>query len=308
MVAKTNRKTNRKQSAIGWLLSFFGFVWVDPGQIPKPKTKQLNISLLSKKKILIIKGYKIAQRRRQFRIPLSQSTTLAFKLNKPAGRPKKPKLLRLSLPGQKRIFVRANLVSAVMLLLIGSGGLIFFGWQVINPPLRTGTFHPPVIKLEPLKQPQKQTPNLPRSLPKSLHVEAIGINASFVEIGRLADDSLEVPSSFDAVGWYKDSPTPGEIGPAVVVGHLDSPKNIAVFWRLHELQPGQIIEVARADNSIAKFRVDEVSQFSQDSFPTERVYGAIDYAGLRLITCGGQFNKATQNYSHNTVVFASMLP
>ncbi|MBI4101059.1 class F sortase, partial [Candidatus Microgenomates bacterium] len=94
---------------------------------------------------------------------------------------------------------------------------------------------------------------------------------------------------------------------AIVVGHIDNYRGPAVFWKLGQLQPGDVVEIDRADGTTVKFKVEAIKQFSQDQFPTAEVYGNIDHAGLRLITCGGQFNRITRQYSDNTVVFASMV-
>lgn len=151
------------------------------------------------------------------------------------------------------------------------------------------------------------TVTLQESEPTHLTIEKIGVSAPFIMIGKEADGSLEVPGRPDVVGWYNKAPTPGELGPAIVVGHVDRPGGTAVFWRLRELVPGDTFEIKRADGSVAKFKVDSVKQFRQDKFPTNEVYGNIDHAGIRLITCGGVFDRQTRNYSHNTVVYGSLI-
>lgn len=152
-----------------------------------------------------------------------------------------------------------------------------------------------------------QTLSLTKSIPVLLNIPDVAIQTPLIQVGLNTDNTLEVPASYEVAGWYKFSPTPGEIGPAVIVGHVDSYRGPAVFWRLSELLPGQIIEVTRQDGSVAKFSVTDVKQFDQNAFPSQEVYGNIDYAGLRLITCGGTFNRATGNYSHNTVVYAKLV-
>lgn len=271
---------------------------------------ELRLSLPGRKKLVLTLSNTIPRRRRQISMPLFGIIffILTIGLRYPPGRRKKVKPLTLNLPGKRRLSVQPAVLTAVISLIIGSAGVVYFGSLVARPALGVGSFSPPAVVIQKAKPAIHASPSLPRSLPQSLRISAVGINAPFVEIGRQADDTLAVPNGYDIVGWYNGSPTPGEIGPAVVVGHLDSPRNVAVFWRLHELQLGQIIEITRADGSMAKFKVDEVNQFAQEHFPTDRVYGAINYAGLRLVTCGGQFNRATQHYSHNTVIFASFVP
>ena len=117
-----------------------------------------------------------------------------------------------------------------------------------------------------------------------------------------------MPERYDIAAWYDGSPTPGERGPSVIVGHVDTYRGPAVFFYLKELQPGQKLYIDREDGSRVTFKVDRMILVDQDAFPTQEVYGNIDYAGLRLITCGGAFNPATGHYLQNTVIFATYVP
>jgi LPXTG-site transpeptidase (sortase) family protein len=121
------------------------------------------------------------------------------------------------------------------------------------------------------------------------------------------DKTLEVPKKYEQVGWYKNSPTPGELGPSILVGHLDSSNAPAVFYKLSDLKQGDKIEVTREDGSTATFQVDSLRVVEQDNFPTKDVYGAIDYAGLRLITCDGQYLKNKGHYSNNLIIYSSLV-
>lgn len=116
---------------------------------------------------------------------------------------------------------------------------------------------------------------------------------------------METPDDYVRAGWYKFSPTPGELGPSIITGHVDNYQGPAVFFYLKDLQPKQKILITREDESIVTFEVDDVELFDQNAFPTDRVYGNIDHAGLRLITCGGDFNVMTGRYLQNIVVYAS---
>jgi len=127
-----------------------------------------------------------------------------------------------------------------------------------------------------------------------------------MDLGLMPDGSLEVPPDGTLAGWFTGAPTPGELGPAVIAGHVDwiGP---AVFHDLPLVVPGELIDVARADGSTAVFSVTEVGVYPKDAFPTEAVYGAVSFAGLRLITCDGVFDKATGHYKDNFVVFAELV-
>jgi sortase (surface protein transpeptidase) len=147
---------------------------------------------------------------------------------------------------------------------------------------------------------------LGRSEPLRLQIDKVEIDAPMVAVGLNSDQTMEVPGPHD-VGWYDKGPTPGEKGPAVLVGHVDYIDDIAVFWRLRELAPGDTFKIIRTDGAVVTFRVDSIKQFDQDNFPTQAVYGPLNYAGIRLITCGGTFNPETHHYTENTVVFGAMI-
>lgn len=159
---------------------------------------------------------------------------------------------------------------------------------------------------------QKPLPaTLPRSRPVSMDIPAIDVHSVVREVGRTADGALETPAPgpyYDDAAWYRHSPTPGSMGPAILLGHVDSAANgPSVFFRLGELRRGDRVSVTRADDKVAVFVVDEVHRYAKDNFPTETVYGDIDHAGLRIITCGGAFDDAAGHYLDNVVVFASLV-
>ncbi len=143
-----------------------------------------------------------------------------------------------------------------------------------------------------------------KSLPTQLSIPDIAVNTNLIQLGKNDDGTMQTPESYDVAGWYQYSPTPGEIGPAVITGHVDNYKGAAVFYRLKELRPGQKIVVNREDGSTATFSVTRLEQFDQDHFPTEAVYGNTKDSELRVITCGGPFNHLSGQYTQNTVVFA----
>lgn len=161
---------------------------------------------------------------------------------------------------------------------------------------------------QPVPSAQEAAVVLAHSEPVRLRIPSIGVDAAFEEpLGVDADKEIEVPRDFDTVGWYKYGPTPGELGPAVVLGHVDSYKGPEVFYSLRKLAPGERIEIDRTDGTTATFEVTRLETVSQSAFPTEEVYGNIDHAGLRLITCSGVYDHGTRRYSHNLIVFARLL-
>lgn len=156
--------------------------------------------------------------------------------------------------------------------------------------------------------PASKTPkHYPKSQPVSISIPDIDVETSISAVGNNPDGSMVVPADWHTAGWYEHSPTPGQIGPSIIDGHLDNVSGLAVFWRLRELTPGEFIYITRADGTTVQFRVDGVQNYSQATFPTKTVYGNINYAGLRVITCGGTFNRLTHEYDQNTVVYATLV-
>ncbi|HWD06552.1 MAG TPA: class F sortase [Amycolatopsis sp.] len=153
------------------------------------------------------------------------------------------------------------------------------------------------------------SPTLPKSKPVSLDIPKIGAQSTLVPLGLNADHSVQVPSVRTPLqaGWYEYSPTPGERGPSVVLGHVDGEGQRGIFYRLKELVPGDAVSVARADGSTARFVVTKVDEVPKDVFPTEAVYGDTPDAELRLITCGGAFDRAAHNYVDNVIVSARLV-
>lgn len=190
---------------------------------------------------------------------------------------------------------------AIGTTIIGLAALIFCSVIAFTPEKIV------VVEATNTVETSQTTRSMSRAEPTRLRIEVLGIDAPFISLGLKPDGSMETPSKGTTVGWYTYAPTPGEIGPAIVAGHVDTKAGPAIFARLNKLKPGEKFEVYRADGSIAVFQVNEVKQYAQQNFPTEEVYGNIDYAGIRLITCGGTFSQTTKRYSHNTVVFGSLI-
>ncbi|QGN59065.1 class F sortase [Nostocoides sp. HKS02] len=153
-------------------------------------------------------------------------------------------------------------------------------------------------------------PVLNASIPTRLDIPAIGVSSTLIELGLNPDHSVQVPPQGrdSRAGWYRYSPTPGALGPAVLLGHVDSVQyGPGVFFKLGALRPGTLLTVTRADHTAAVFRVDRVVSYPKDRFPTLEVYGNTDHAALRLITCGGAFNLSSHSYENNIVAYASLV-
>ncbi|HWD06988.1 MAG TPA: class F sortase [Amycolatopsis sp.] len=149
---------------------------------------------------------------------------------------------------------------------------------------------------------------LARSVPVSLDVPSIDAHSSLVPLGLNADKTVQVPPVSEPLqaGWYENSPTPGQVGPAVILGHIDGNHQKGIFWRLHEVKKGDQVVVGRKDGSKATFTVTKVDEIAKKSFPTEAVYGNTTDPEIRLITCGGAFDAAAHSYLDNIIVYGTL--
>jgi hypothetical protein len=214
---------------------------------------------------------------------------------------------------------RIVLVAAILVAVVGLAGVV---WGLVDrggppspPPVAAVSADPAPSLAGTSPAPRSSPPPdptgapLPASQPVSIAIPAITVSAPVRPVGLNRDGTLEVPplSMPNLTGWYRYGPTPGQVGPSVIVGHVDSAANgPSVFFRLGSLKPGDAVRVTRADSSVAVFDVLSVHEYPKDAFPTDDVYGAIDYPGLRLITCGGRFDASTGNYVDNIVVYARL--
>lgn len=155
--------------------------------------------------------------------------------------------------------------------------------------------------------PQQDVAPMSAVEPVSLAIPSLGVTAPMMGLGLQPDGELEVPPGAEQAGWYTGAPTPGELGPAIIAAHVNWDGEDGPFARLHELAPGSRVVVSRADGTRAVFAVDRVEQYPKKRFPTQRVYGDIDHAGLRLITCGGEFDNVADSYEDNIIAFARLI-
>ncbi|HEY1618727.1 MAG TPA: class F sortase [Streptosporangiaceae bacterium] len=195
-------------------------------------------------------------------------------------------------------------VAGIAVSSAGLAGLITAG-QLGHGPLPTGQV--PLVEL-PAGRLVPATSQRQVAVPTELVIPAIGVRTRLIRLGRTTAGSLQVPGTTAVAGWYTGSPRPGEIGSAVIAGHVDSYLGPGVFFRLRLLRPGADIYVRRADGTVAVFSVTTIRLFAKDRFPTAAVYGATPQAELRLITCGGVFDHGLGSYLSNVVVYATARP
>lgn len=140
--------------------------------------------------------------------------------------------------------------------------------------------------------------------PSRLVIPAIGVDAEVVDLGLNDDNSVEVPEDYSRTGWVRHTPSPGQLGSSVIVGHIDSTEGPAVFHRLDQLRAGDRIQVRGDDGNLVVFAVDSVDEYPKAAFPFRDVFGYVRQPALRLVTCGGPFNRVAGSYEHNLVVSA----
>lgn len=143
--------------------------------------------------------------------------------------------------------------------------------------------------------------------PVRVEIPAIGVSSGLEDLHRGPAGELDPPKDWDSAGWFSDGIVPGQVGPAVIAGHVDSPTSAAVFYRLDELVAGDRITVRMSDGSERVFQVQRSERAAKSAFPTSDVYGTSPTPALRLITCDGTFDTATGHYTDNLIVFATLV-
>lgn len=172
--------------------------------------------------------------------------------------------------------------------------------KIVAAGFVTGTIMYALTGRPPDAPPQKAT----AAIPKRLDIPSLKMKAPLMKLGLSGDGEVELPP-FEkpaTAGWFDQSAVPGEDGPSVIIGHVDTKTAPAVFYRLREVKKGAVIKVLRSDDKVAQYKVDSIEQVAKDSFPAERVYVE---DGLRLVTCGGAFDRSTHEYLDNIIVYAS---
>lgn len=180
---------------------------------------------------------------------------------------------------------------------------------IVHPETREKTEVWPsnFVSLDALGIPTTVVP-LSSAEPVQLRIPKLSIDTTFEEpLGLNTDGTIEVPHTYEKVGWYERGVTPGEVGTAVILGHVDSYKGAAVFYSLGQLIRGDRAYVLRTDGSEAVFEIEYLERYPQSKFPTEKIYGNTSYPSIRLITCSGIYKKGEQRYTHTLVVYGRLV-
>lgn len=148
-------------------------------------------------------------------------------------------------------------------------------------------------------------PEAPAPVISTMTIMKIGVQTELVRLGLNPDGGHEVPplGRPEMAGWYTLGVAPGDIGPAVILGHVNGSGRPGIFADLHRLEPGDLVGVER-DGFPVVFAVYDVLRVDKDAYPGERVYGDTAGPELRLVTCGGVLDRSTGHYEDNLIVFA----
>jgi Sortase domain len=196
----------------------------------------------------------------------------------------------------------ALLGGGLLIVAIGTAGLVLLtGRPGITPQ---PVAHPGPPPAGPTAAPSRDATPARVSRPVYLSIPVIGVHTRLIRLGLTAQDTLQVPTSTAVAGWYTRSPRPGQVGSAIIAGHIDSYLGPGVFFRLRLLRPGDRVYVRHANGTLTVFRVYAKHLYPKDRFPTQLVYGPAPDPELRLITCGGTFDPAIGSYLSNVVVYA----
>jgi sortase (surface protein transpeptidase) len=236
-------------------------------------------------------------------------------------------------PADSRHSLKRWWAAAIVLLLIGAGFLTVSMKGRDGPLAGTATATPqlaspssaaltpttkPSAKLSakpaakpsaarPAPRPATQPGAVARSSPVSLRIPAIGVALRLSTLGLNPNGTVQVPTKDQQPGWYRLGPAPGQMGSAVILGHVDDYQGPAAFYRLKALHPGDKVEVTLASGAVAHFAVTRVATFLKTQFPSQQVYGSHGFPALQLVTCGGNFNSSTGHYLSNVVAFTSLV-
>ena len=185
---------------------------------------------------------------------------------------------------------------AVLLVVVG-------GIATVAGVVEKGVFGPDDVP------PPGRFPVMEPSRPVEIRIPSLDVDAPVHPVGLADDGSIEVPSlaRHNQAGWFDKSPTPGQYGPSVLVGHADTRDGPSIFHRLAKVRPGARVEIRRRDDSVAVFEVNSVEKFKKADQPIDRIYADFSRPALRLITCGGEFKGGSIGYVDNIIVFASLV-
>jgi hypothetical protein len=175
-----------------------------------------------------------------------------------------------------------------------------------GPVTTTAAAVPPAVVGRTVPVVDVGTAPVPVAAPIRVRLPSLGVDSTLARLGVDASGALVPPSDFDEAGWFAEGPAPGDVGPAVIAGHVDSRTGPAIFFRLRDIAVGDPVLVGRSDGTTAHFTVTRVARHPKDAFPTAEVYGPTPDAQLRLITCGGDFDRAERSYLDNVIVYATL--
>jgi len=196
-------------------------------------------------------------------------------------------------------------VATGILILIGAGCLVA-GLRGHPTTLNLPSTSDRATASDPNTTGQNPTSVVERSAPVLLSIPVIGISIAVSQLGLNPDGTVQVPTNADVPGWFHLGPSPGQVGSAVILGHVDTHRGPAVFFNLRSLKTGDQVNVTLADGVVTHFLVSAVVMYSKSSFPGQEVYGSHGKSQVQLVTCGGEFDSQTGHYLSNIVVYTSL--
>jgi Sortase domain len=210
--------------------------------------------------------------------------------------------------GSTRRWRHAPVWAVAGLLLVVGVVFVFLGLRGHDHPLAGPVPSPAAVSAAVDGAPVPDALSTGRSVPVTLRIPALGMSVALLTggLGLNADGTVQVPTGTAQPGWFRLGPTPGQIGSAVILGHVDSHLGPGVFFQLRTLAAGDQIFVDLSDGDTAQFTVNVVAMYTKQTFPARRVYGSHGSSALQLVTCGGVFDHQTGSYLSNIVVYTSL--
>jgi LPXTG-site transpeptidase (sortase) family protein len=144
-------------------------------------------------------------------------------------------------------------------------------------------------------------------VPTRLRVPSLGIDANIEDVGVRSNGEMDVPGNVWNAGWLNTSVRPGEVGNAVMAGHLNSLRGGAVFLQLDKLNVGDKIYVSDKWGWELTFEVAEKAAYEPANAPLDRIFGNSSDRMLNLITCTGDFIPNELTYNKRLVVYTKLV-
>lgn len=144
--------------------------------------------------------------------------------------------------------------------------------------------------------------------PTRLRIPALNIDAKVQQTGLTKSGAMGTPSNFTDVAWYKYGPAPGQVGSAVIDGHVDNGLSLAgVFKHLGDIKTDDDVYVTMQSGTQLHFKVSDIEIYPYKDAPSDLIFNRADTVRLNLVTCDGTWVKGDKTYNERLVVYTTLV-